>query len=153
MCARFRDLKSDNNPHATKRLADALIAVNRETYETPDKKRVNEQGRGSARLCYPDMAMSGAMKLVELSPRENYGLFLRYEDGIEGVVDLSSLAGRGVFALWLKPGVFEQAKLSDAGVPEWPGELDLCSDSLYMQLTGKSAEEIFPNLRRIPAHA
>jgi len=99
------------------------------------------------------MPVSGEMKLVELSPRENYGLFLRYEDGTEGVVDLSSLAGRGVFALWLEPGVFAQAKLSDAGVPEWPGELDLCSDSLYMQLTGKSAEEIFPNLRKIPAHA
>ena len=97
--------------------------------------------------------MSDAMKLVELSPRENYGLFLRYEDGTEGVMDLSSLAGRGVFALWLEPGVFEQAKLPDSGVPEWLGELDLCSDSLYMQLTGKSAEEIFPNLRSIPAHA
>jgi|GEM_PF-3973970 len=36
--ARLRDLKSHNNPHATKGLADALIAVNRETYETPDKK-------------------------------------------------------------------------------------------------------------------
>jgi hypothetical protein len=93
------------------------------------------------------------MKIVELSPRENYTLFLRYEDGTEGVVDLSSLAGRGVFASWLVPGIFEQAKLSDAGVPEWPGEIDLCADSLYMQLTGKSAEEIFPKLRRILAHA
>ena len=93
------------------------------------------------------------MNIVELSPRENYGLFLRYEDGTEGVVDLSSLAGRGVFASWLVPGVFEQARLSESGVPEWPGELDLCSDSLYMQLTGKSAEEIFPNLRRKAAHA
>ena len=61
----------------------------------------------------------------------------------------SSLAGRGAFALWLKPGLFEQVRLSDTGVPEWPGELDPCSGSLYMQLTGKSAEEIFPNLRRI----
>ena len=69
------------------------------------------------------------------------------------MVDLSSLACRGVFALWLEPGVFAQAKLSEAGVPEWLGELDLCSGSLYMQLTGKSAEEIFPNLRKIPAHA
>jgi hypothetical protein len=93
------------------------------------------------------------MKLVELSPRENDGLFLRYEDGTEGVVDLSSLAGRGVFVSWLKLGLFEQVKLSDTGVPEWLGELDLCSDSLYMQLTDKSAEEIFPNLRGMPAHA
>jgi len=89
------------------------------------------------------------MKLVELSTRENYGLFPRYEDGTDGVVDLSSLAGRGAFALWLKPGLFEQVRLSNTGVPEWPGELDPCSGSLYMQLTGKSAEEIFPNLRRI----
>ena len=59
----------------------------------------------------------------------------------------------GGFAAWLVPGVFEQAKLSEFGVPEWHGELDLCSDSLYMQLTGKSAEEIFPNLRKIPAYA
>jgi hypothetical protein len=93
------------------------------------------------------------MKLLELSPREKYRLFLRYEDGTEGVVDLASLAGRGVFASWLVPGVFEQCRLSDAGVPEWPGELDLCADSLYLQLTGKSAGEIFPNLRRIHAHA
>ena len=99
------------------------------------------------------MLGSATMKIVELSPCENYGLFLRYEDGTEGVVDLSSMAGRGVFAAWLAPGVFEQVKLSEFGVPEWPGELDLCSDSLYIQLTGKSAEEIFPNLRNIPAHA
>jgi hypothetical protein len=99
------------------------------------------------------MVVSPTMKIVELSPRENYGLFLRYEDGTEGVVDLSSMAGRGVFAAWLLPGVFEQAKLSEFGVPEWPGELDLCSDSLYMQLTGKSVEDIFPDLRKIPACA
>jgi hypothetical protein len=93
------------------------------------------------------------MKIVELNPRENYGLFLRYEDGTEGVVDLSAIAGRGVFASWLVPGVFEQARLSSFGVPEWPGNIDLCSDSLNMQLTGKSAEEIFPSLRTIPAYA
>ncbi len=51
------------------------------------------------------------------------------------------------------PGVFEQAKLSDFGVAEWLGDLDLCSDSLYMQLTAKSAEEIFPTLNKIPAYA
>ena len=97
------------------------------------------------------MIASGILKILELSPRENYRLFLRYEDGAQGVGDLSSLPGRGVFALWLVPGVFEQVKLSDAGVPEWPGELDLCADSLYLQLTDKSAEEVFPNFRRIPA--
>lgn len=93
------------------------------------------------------------MNIVELSARKNYELFLRYEDGTQGVVDLSSLAGRGVFAAWMQPGVFEQVRLSEFGVPEWPGDLDLCPDSLYMQLTGKKPEEVYPNLRRIPTHA
>jgi hypothetical protein len=81
------------------------------------------------------------MKILELSARENFGLFLRYEDGTQGVVDLSSLAGRGVFAAWLKPGVFQSVRLSEFGAPAWPDELDLCPDSLYLQLTGKKPEE------------
>lgn len=93
------------------------------------------------------------MKIVEMSARANYGLFLRYEDGVEGVVDLSSLVGRGVFKSWASPGIFEQVRLSEVGAPEWPGEVDLCPDSLYMKLTGKKPEEVFPNLQHVPSHA
>lgn len=93
------------------------------------------------------------MKLVELSPRDGYKLFLRYEDGACGEVDLSSFAGRGVFSAWLNSGFFEQVFLADAGHPEWPGGLDLCPDALYMKLTGKSPEEVFPALRNLHAHA
>ena len=93
------------------------------------------------------------MKIVELSPQEGYRLFLRFEDGASGVVDLSSFTGRGVFAAWLEPGVFEQVRLAEEGHPEWPGEIDLCPDSLYMQLTGKRPEDVFPKLRNLPSHA
>jgi hypothetical protein len=95
----------------------------------------------------------GVMRIVEVSPRKGFRLFLRYEDGACGEVDLSTLAGRGVFASWLDPGIFDQVRLSDAGAPEWPGEADLCPDALYMKLTGRAAEDIFPALRGIPAHA
>jgi hypothetical protein len=93
------------------------------------------------------------MKIVEILPKEGLKLFLRYEDGIAGVVDLSSLAGKGVFASWLVPGTFEKVGLSDSGAPEWPGEIDLCPDALYLDLTGKKAEEVFPTLRTISTHA
>jgi Protein of unknown function (DUF2442) len=93
------------------------------------------------------------MKLCEISPKDGYRLFLRYDDGACGEVDLSSYAGRGVFTAWLQPGVFEQVTLAEAGYPEWPGEIDLCPDALYMQLTGKSPEEVFPTLRKLPVHA
>jgi hypothetical protein len=93
------------------------------------------------------------MRILEVSPRAGFKLFLHYDDGVAGVLDLSSLAGEGVCAAWLKPGVFEQVRLTEAGAPEWPGEVDLCPDALYLNLTGKAAEEVFPALRGIPTHA
>jgi len=93
------------------------------------------------------------MRVLEVSPQGRFKLFLRYDDGVAGVLDLSSLAGQGVFAAWLKPGVFEQVRLTEAGAPEWPGDVDLCPDALYLNLTGKAPEEIFPALRRIQTHA
>lgn len=81
------------------------------------------------------------MKLLQVVPEGNFRLFLRYDDGASGTVDLSDYAGRGVFAKWLEPGVFEQVRLTEAGHPEWPGEIDLCPDSLYMRLTGKRPDE------------
>ena len=93
------------------------------------------------------------MRLTEIYPTGGYRLFLRYDDGACGEVDLSFYAGRGVFAAWLKPGVFEQVALAEAGHPEWPGQIDLCPDALYMKLTGKSPEEVFPTLHKLPVHA
>ncbi|MCC5808431.1 MAG: DUF2442 domain-containing protein [Opitutales bacterium] len=93
------------------------------------------------------------MKLIELRPMENYRLFVRYDDGASGVVNLSDFAGRGVFAAWKKPGVFGQVRLAEGGHPEWPGGLDLCPDALYMRLTGKRPDEVFPALKLLSAHA
>jgi len=87
------------------------------------------------------------MNLIEVKPKANYRLFVRYDDGASGIVDLSCFAGRGVFAAWLEPGVFEQVFLAEAGHPEWPGCIDLCPDALYMRLTGKRPEEVFPSLK------
>ena len=93
------------------------------------------------------------MKIVEICPREGFKLYLRYDDGVAGEVDLSALAGQGVFAAWLKPGLFAQVRLTEAGAVEWPGEIDLCPDALYLELTGKPVEAVFPALRRMPTHA
>jgi hypothetical protein len=68
-------------------------------------------------------------------------------------VDLSDFAGKGVFSSWLEPGFFEQVKVTDVGAAEWPGGIDLCPDTLYMRLTGKSPEELFPSLRKTSTHA
>lgn len=93
------------------------------------------------------------MNITQVIPREDYTVFLRFDDGAEGVVDLRPLAGRGVFAAWLDPGFFQRVRVTDAGAIEWPGELDLCPDALYLQMTGKHPEDLFPALHRSPTHA
>jgi len=93
------------------------------------------------------------MKLVEVRPKEKFRLFVRYDDGASGDVDLSGCVGRGVFAAWIEPGVFERVRLAEAGHPEWPGGIDLCPDALYIELTGKQPDEVFLSLKRMPTHA
>jgi hypothetical protein len=93
------------------------------------------------------------MKLLKIQPLDNYCLSLLYDDGVSGVVDLSAYVGRGVFATWEVPGVFEQVRLNEFGCPEWPGDVNLCPDALYFQLTRKSPREVFSRLNHLPAHA
>lgn len=82
-----------------------------------------------------------------------YHLELTFENGERGVVDLSEMVGRGVFAAWNDPAVFDRVSVTEFGAVEWPGGLDLCSDSLYLQMTGKRIEEVFPTLRDRLSHA
>jgi hypothetical protein len=48
---------------------------------------------------------------VEVRPLAGYRLWLRYQDGTEGEVDLSHLVGRGVFVSWTQEGEFAKVKL------------------------------------------
>ena len=74
-------------------------------------------------------------RIAEIKPRHNYTLWLRYDDGVDGTVDLSHLVGRGVFAAWNDPAMFFKARITESGAVEWPGEIDLCPDSLYMRVS------------------
>ena len=92
-------------------------------------------------------------KAVQANPLDGFRLWLKYEDGIQGIVDLSDLAGRGVFEAWSEREVFDAVTVNESGAVVWPGEIDLCPDALYIRLTGRQAQEIFPSLMRVPANA
>ena len=86
-------------------------------------------------------------KPIEVKPLENFRLWLHYDDETTGEVDLSDLAGRGVFKVWENPDVFKQVKVGSYGEVTWGGDLELCPDSLYLRLTKKSPEDLFPTLK------
>jgi hypothetical protein len=92
-------------------------------------------------------------KLTEVTPLEKYVLWLKYSDGIEGRVDLSDFAGKGVFSLWNDYQEFRQAHIGSSGEIAWNEDVDLDADALYLRITGKKPEDIFPRLREIIHYA
>ncbi|MGH9782831.1 MAG: DUF2442 domain-containing protein [Terriglobia bacterium] len=92
-------------------------------------------------------------KIAEVKAVQGYRLWLRYEDGAEGEVDLSDLAGRGVFAAWNDRRFFESVRIDEGGALAWGDSLDLCPDALYLRLTGKTPEDVFPKLKSREVHA
>ena len=71
----------------------------------------------------------------------DYRLHLRFEDGVEGVVDLAPhLTFRGVFEPLRDPEYFAQVRVdADLGTVVWPNGADLDPDVLYGRVTGTPA--------------
>lgn len=92
-------------------------------------------------------------KPIEIKALPNYKLWVKYSDGVEGEVDLSHLAGKGVFALWNDYTAFEQVYIGSSGEIAWSDEVDICPDSTYMKITGKTPEQLFPNLQKAKTYA
>lgn len=86
-------------------------------------------------------------KILEARPLISFKIWLKFEDGTSGEVDLSHLAGKGVFALWKDYENFKKVSIEDNRQLAWSDEIDIDADSLYMKLTGKIPEELFPTLK------
>jgi hypothetical protein len=83
----------------------------------------------------------------------NHRIGVRYDNGVEGEIELSDLAGRGVFEPLNHPAYFATVHLGTHGAIQWSSSLDLCPDAMYLRLTGKTAEELFPDIRLASADA
>jgi len=86
--------------------------------------------------------------LLEVQARTPYRLWLRYADGTEGVIDLGDLVARGVFRALHEPRAFERVHVGAQGQVAWTPDLELCADALWLRLTGKRPEDLFPVLQK-----
>lgn len=77
--------------------------------------------------------------IVEVQPLENHRLRLRFEDGVEGVVDVAGMIRfKGVFAPLKDPAFFDQVRVNpDLGTICWPNDADIDPDVLYSRITGQ----------------
>ncbi len=77
--------------------------------------------------------------VVEVRPMDGLKLFLRFEDGAEGIVDLAeSIELTGVFAPLADREHFVQVRVEpEFGTVVWPCGADLDPDVLYSRVTGQ----------------
>ncbi|MBA3016746.1 MAG: DUF2442 domain-containing protein [Proteobacteria bacterium] len=92
-------------------------------------------------------------KIINVTVLQNYKVKLEYADGENGIADLSHLVGKGVFILWNDYKAFQNVKIGLSGELLWNDQVDLCPDSLYLQITNKEPEDLFPSLKRKVAYA
>lgn len=75
--------------------------------------------------------------IIFVQPLNNYQLHLRFEDNLEGIIDLQQqIEFSGVFELLKNPDYFAQVKVNpELGTIQWPNGADLDPDVLYSVLS------------------
>ena len=68
----------------------------------------------------------------QVRPLEDYQLELIFENGERRIFDVKPYLKRGIFVRLQNRAIF-QAVCVVAGSVEWPGELDLSYDTLYLE--------------------
>jgi hypothetical protein len=85
--------------------------------------------------------------LLEVKALEEFRLYVKYSDGVEGKVDLSEFAGKGVFALWNDYSQFKRVTIGSSGELVWNEDVDMDGLGIYLKLTGKKPEDVLPRLQ------
>lgn len=65
-------------------------------------------------------------KIVACEPQRGYKIWIRFDDGLSGEVDLSHLVGKGVFAAWNSIEFFNSVHVDkETDTVAWGDNLDL----------------------------
>jgi hypothetical protein len=73
-------------------------------------------------------------EVSQLRVEPGHRLWVRFTDGVEGVVDLSALVGRGIFAPLADEAAFARAAIDEFGAVCWPNGADLAPDAMHAAL-------------------
>ncbi len=66
------------------------------------------------------------LKIVACKALPNYHIWIRFEDGLEGEVDLNHLVGKGVFEAWNSIDFFNKVRVDPkSDTVAWGEDIDL----------------------------
>ena len=81
-------------------------------------------------------------KPIEVKSLKDYHIWIKYADNVSGKIDLSHLAGHGVFKAWDDETLFNKVYIDEeTNAIRWNETIELCPNTLYLKLMGKSFGE------------
>lgn len=92
-------------------------------------------------------------KLISVSALDKYKIRIKFSDGTEGTIDLSDVAGKGVFKAWDADDTFSKIFINEeSGAITWPGNIDIDTLNCYLQIKEINYEQ-FRLLMQKQTHA
>lgn len=84
--------------------------------------------------------------VVSVEPLADHRLRVRFDNGVEGIVDVAKMVQfSGVFEPLRDQAFFSKAKVHpELGTVCWPNHADLDSEVLYSKITGTPIPEYIP---------
>lgn len=83
------------------------------------------------------------LKKAEAKP--GYKLFVEFEDGVSGLIDMSDKVGKGVFECWRDETNFSKVYVSKHGSIAWSDDLEIDTLNVYLKLTQQTFEKYAGN--------
>jgi hypothetical protein len=77
-------------------------------------------------------------RVKEVQPEQDYTLLITFNNGEHKLFDVKPYLSKGIFVALHDNNIFRQVKPFNGSI-RWPGDLDLCPDTLYEDsITAKS---------------
>lgn len=81
-----------------------------------------------------------APRLTEVAARDDSRLFVLFDDGTCGEIDLSDRLFGPMLEPLKDPAFLAQVTVDEYGAPTWPNGADLAPDAIYRRLSANAAE-------------
>ena len=83
--------------------------------------------------------MASYWRIDDIRVVEDNAVWVRFVDGLEGVVRFQPGFFRGVFSHLVDPAQFRRVAVVNGAVT-WPGDLDLAPDAMHMEIKQRGGE-------------
>jgi len=83
------------------------------------------------------------MKIKSVKYVSGFTLHVKFLDGVEGDIELTDLVSKGIFKVLQNQELFARAYNTGYSIA-WSSELEIDSDTIYMEISGKSINELLP---------